>query len=87
MKMVRKLETFNIPDILNNVVSKVASIVAAAKKMGIYVGWINKVIGKLVPGEAILSCFEKPTIEIQFASRADGQGETEARRARLKNVA
>lgn len=44
---VRKLETFNILDILDNFISKVANTVGTTKKMWIQVGWIDKVIREI----------------------------------------
>lgn len=41
---MEKLETFVIVDVPDNIVSKVACTIATAKKMGIKVGWIDKVI-------------------------------------------
>lgn len=44
---MQKLEIFDILDVPDNVVSEVASIVIAAKKMGIKVEWIDKFIRDL----------------------------------------
>lgn len=44
---VQKLETFNIQDAPENVVSKMAITIALAEKMGIQVVWINKIIGEI----------------------------------------
>lgn len=41
-----KLQTFCM-DVLDNIVSKVASMVAAAEKMGIRVVWTDKVFGEI----------------------------------------
>lgn len=46
-KDVHKLETINILNVPNNAVSKVASTVAAAKKMGIQVRWIDNAIEEI----------------------------------------
>lgn len=45
-KGVLKLESFNILDISENVVSKVASTIVATKKIGIRVKWLNRVIAE-----------------------------------------
>lgn len=41
---VQKLESFNILDVPIDVVSKVERIVAGTEKMGIMIGWLDKVI-------------------------------------------
>lgn len=44
---VRKLETFNILDVPDNIVLKAVSTVVVAGKMGIQVEWIDRVIGEI----------------------------------------
>lgn len=44
-----ELESFDIIDVLDDVLSKVACIVAVPEKMGIKVRWLDKVIRDICP--------------------------------------
>lgn len=44
---MRKLETFHILVVPNNIILEVTSTVAVAKKIGIRGGWIGKVLGEI----------------------------------------
>lgn len=60
-QFVRKLKTFNILDVPDNVLSKVASTVVATEKMGTRVRWGGSIRSSERPvlRETILLCFKK----------------------------
>lgn len=77
---MKKMETFDVLDVHNNVVSKVARTVAVAKKIGIKIGWVSRVIGNICANRTILPCCKRTDYSLldlrSFRRRWTRWGET-----------